>query len=53
MFDLGVKKVKVNLMSLFEQSWYYSSTQCHISSFKAIGTLVPIPFDEIVEIVIL
>ena len=35
------KKVKANPRLLFEKLWYNRSTRCLISSFKAIGPLVP------------
>ena len=41
MSDLAVKQVKVNPRSLLEQSWYYSSTHCYLSNFKATGPLFP------------
>ena len=34
--NLAVKCGKVNQRSLFEQTWYYSSTKCYISNFKAV-----------------
>ena len=40
-FDLGVKWVKVNPDSSFEQIIIRHSSQCYIHSFKAIIPLVP------------
>ena len=37
---LAVKKVKVNSMSSFEQSWKSSKTLCYILKFKAIEQLI-------------
>lgn len=34
------KDVKVNQRSLFVPSWYYSTTQCYISSFNAVDPFV-------------
>ena len=41
MFDLDVRWVKVIPRSVFQLSWYYSSTRCCISNFKGISPLVP------------
>ena len=49
-FDIAGKKVKDNSGSSFEQSWWYSRTQCYIQNFIAIGLVA---FRELFEIVTL